>query len=1856
MPYVIDSIRNSVLEAFRQRYLQGYIQHDVKINQLSVNARESYLSLGDLVLDHDGLNQKFEQQKLPFVFVKGKANSLNISIPWPRIGTESSFIEVKDLTITIRPKQASDNASLTDSIVDSMSSMASSMQMAYEASADSKDGNEKGRKVEGVEGFSNKIDEVLRTIKARFLNTTLRMENVPNERSKVGTFLQLNIEKIDYFDATTTEKGTADTKKDDTSTEKDATGTEKREDKATYSCSTFHLYGVTISSGEFGCDDSDSQTKSTDYSTAPETPEPNTQSSIFADSLNKEESNATSFSYLTSNSDILIAKLTGQNEIRLRLKQCDTVPGSKFSLELTLGTLIVFLSPRQLVTINELLSSFIGPDAENDRRPVRPTSKPIDGPGLIQAVQSQINSSARDRSLANPPLWSSQQLEDSCEEFFPARGPVQEKFNSCMSTLTTSVDSCTSSIVNDGASTRNFQSGDDKEGESKEFKMNLNCFAVILLHENILRPAANINGMMVHSSVIAMKLQVENFFKEMGNFVVSTVDWISASKIHAQLSSACRSNHLRFLGVPCSFEALSKESSNKKIFSSKLLLGDADLVECLFDDMPTSSQADAPTYYYLLTFDEKLRPMWDGGLQFYAAAMANPAFRLQFNHWESAKQRRKSGTSSRSEFDFYLAPCIFEVDMSIIDRISALLNPKEIFGQTTISVSNEHDLNDNVKQVIDDNVNRGDCYLKLSSPLITVKLRFPIPDMRPLADMNRVSWWQRTIRDDSLLLNLTDARFHTTINSDKTFDLIEIRCRELQGLFQENDSDPLHKILWAYAGNDQESLSVNELGWPRICFQIRQPCAQSILEVPRSNEDVGIGLANGSIDAVVQQLFNVDKTKEPCLFNTRKIVYQTSKLVNDSQEEFGKDASEEDELIMPGERKDAVNFMEWANSNCRYILDINVENLKLFLPSKHVYEVLYNRITEDLLLWAPAIITSTSCKESSYTTPATLNLASNNELIDSLDDNVCPFRLCVFDSGSESDENCSTYPFFNEIKPKNNIEESVNVHKRRYNLSVTVNSKRTCIELNLPNEDSLSEVVPQNVGRLHILTDDCQFSILAPPDDSSDSSYICLHANRALVYHKGNVSASTIEPHTLTSDNINIDENLVLHLSDGISKVKTLVGDESDNSDMISLVVRTVMDKERNLKTFRLAFALRGATYHYLMSESSERLFTQVSNFFNVTDYPIAGYEMPRTVTEMHIHAWECAIDYRPLYLPLRVMLNMDSFSITSNVAVQTNSSIVKMILEEACLSLSKQCATSNVNLKLDYVCVMDLSLFELILLMNDEKNSERPKKNLQAFISKLNIRTCVDSCIAIQDLLKYFANDGDLPVTQDLLNEDLQSGGYNRLNMDCNDESKVRFQIDEAMRESMNEFPEEINKPSTEKLKPAVDMVLFPGESVGQDSIVTSDWLESEISSFKNVSLDDSFDYDSYCILGEDFEGGILPSSLGEPQVRVLTEDLISAIDNYFKIPSERTDKLKAPGHYPPPAISYTLTATTITWDIFDGEDFSSYSTNDRRPNNDRLRNSSSGDRDHFYTDKSNVRRSTGFEMSFNKSQNQVVWRKGTPTKDYTTASTQESCNSTCWIERGGPKRQTNVRMAFVANKIRFRHESYAECYPQASRQVLLVQTFEIIDRMALSRCCKFLHQHPSERPPHSNAMSVKAVHRRHNQECDLKVAVHPLKLNIEQDSLGFVINFFSGLSSSRDVGNGSTVRCHKNSAAHQAPVLSFATKKEQHTKSKNENASESHNYLIQFDDLEANLPNNLEATKRRTRSGSNDSVSTTCTSSDSSLFFSSFEFVNDVPIKFDYQGNGVDLGRGPMAGIVMGLAQLSNSEIKLKKSYRVG
>uniref|UniRef100_A0A8C9WD17 Autophagy related 2B n=1 Tax=Scleropages formosus TaxID=113540 RepID=A0A8C9WD17_SCLFO len=555
---------------------------------------------------------------------------------------------------------------------------------------------------------------------------------------------------------------------------------------------------------------------------------------------------------------------------------------------------------------------------------------------------------------------------------------------------------------------------------------------------------------------------------------------------------------------------------------------------------------------------------------------------------------------------------------------------------------------------------------------------------------------------------------------------------------------------------------------------------------------------------------------------------------------------------------------------------------------------------------------------------------------------------------------------------------------------------------------------------------------------------------------------------------------------------------------------------------------VRGATLQHRVVPSS-------LDFLNVSDEPVLGYTPPVSITTFHLHLWSCSLDYRPLYLPIRSLLTVETFSISSSVSLDHSSSTLRIILDEAALFLSDKCNVVSVNLSRDYVQVMDMGMLELRITATE------PRFELRCSSDVIHIRTCSDSCAALMNLIQYIASYGDL----------LPPPGLEGKSSSAKHRAKVTG----------------IHDLSQEHEPARSDLFLFPDESGNMSQEPSPTFPVYHTPLIYTATLDPAPDSEDFCIL--ETPGSGTAGRDEEPVVNKLTAEPIQIRDNHFSQPLGRTDSSRGPLHFPVPEVRYLIKEISVVWHLYGGKDFGSgvFISSPAR---------SRGCTPHSSPSQTPIR------------QSRSVGRIG-----------------------GGRGRNPDVLMEIQLTKVKFQHEVYPQgrvepssgpAEQPASRQVFIVQDLEIRDRLASSQMNKFLYLYSSKEMPrkaHSNMLTVKALHLcpeagHAPQECCLRVSLMPLRLNIDQDALFFLKDFFTSLTAEVELF---------------APLM----------------WSVLNVWLTLFSFAAVN--------------------------------FREFRFTSEVPIRLDYHGKHVSMEQGTFAGIIIGLTQLNCSELKLRRlCYRQG
>lgn len=158
-----------------------------------------------------------------------------------------------------------------------------------------------------------------------------------------------------------------------------------------------------------------------------------------------------------------------------------------------------------------------------------------------------------------------------------------------------------------------------------------------------------------------------------------------------------------------------------------------------------------------------------------------------------------------------------------------------------------------------------------------------------------------------------------------------------------------------------------------------------------------------------------------------------------------------------------------------------------------------------------------------------------------------------------------------------------------------------------------------------------------------------------------------------------------------------------------------------------------------------------------------------------------------------------------------------------------------------------------------------------------------------------------------------------------------------------------------------------------------------------------------------------------------------------------------------------------------------------------------------------------------------------------------------------------------------------------------------------------------------------MKRVYDSNSSDCDLIISMNPLRVNIDQDTILFLMDFFTDFSILLE--KAATVDCG-----------STTTLNEQQNKQSNFSPSDS---------LVNQAMPDYQSMQRDTssiKSGSSNSSTSTRDCNKQPIFIKHFEFSQDVPIKLNYQGKKVDMTNGAIQGILLGLGRLDDSELTLK------
>ncbi|XP_026743285.1 autophagy-related protein 2 homolog A-like [Trichoplusia ni] len=1816
-----ESIKKRACRYLLQRYLGNFLEEKLTLDQLSVDLYNGTGTVCDVSLDCDALNELGDSQNWPLEIVDGHMREITVTIPWSTLFKDDSIVKVNGLSLTVQPKVRAEPVS---SMLESMwSSMSSSMQLAAECLRE-EDGPQESHAVEGIEMFAHAIDSILSRVKVKFENTKIRIEHVPKNGDR-GIALEVHIKNIDYFDEAGSEPAP------------DVTDPEKTKTYivATYTNKKIKFDGVTFYTDEFPsklrtmarslimeksvssqADKTDSLVETPDmnyqstlsdvfYETRSviSTIEPDPVKDIIAEAKSRTESREmTPDEKLNHPDPILFAKLTGQQELSLKLKYTEEVEGPKVEVRMLFGSFIVFITPRQLHTLLELVDALNQPHLEDTSNiPLRPSGMNMQCKPMRQAdfqlIEAQLlgnlekQSSKRSGGMYG---WSGPSYEDSetdNERFLPMTSlgnQMSESFSSSVSSMSTSM----SSSVNMPSAAPRIKRNKkvphidgDPTAEVSHVSLRIASVSCVLLHKDILVP--NLVGSDCISPTSAAKMQdvSTKFYESLEPF--SVVDDFSAA--NEALDRTTGKNHLRLLTSEISLDGSEKVTSLGSQTMCEASVRHLLLRECLY--FATEADESEAQGFDLVRFQCKDD---EDSSSPHVPTPARANVRVHFK--QTSKYVRTAGEKKlaypNTDVVVKCTPFTLDVDLTLIERMSATFFGGRSNSATTpttpVTAQNQ-------------------CNMSLQCPDLNAVLRFPIADLR-----QGVSREFRRVRPDYLLFKF----HHATISSQQTPSArplpttVNVRSTILDLFYYENDTFPgTHIARTTMDDNVSEgnilSGNVNTTALPTISITFKPKTTPKGPFDTFHDEAPNFEPAAMNPMTTSMYMMNNLRPNHPSPFSGKKMAHQSV-----TKHESTPQQCQEEELIVPGNDEEMSEFtsssIELAGIHLEFILPI----LSLQLESKQLYEIIYNRINSDLLLWEPQIVDQFDI--SPLVCP-TLNPA---------------FGMCKgtgydsdTDSTSSEEENLYYSTYDNKLRKGIGASKHTQETTETHNFCLTLKVGKGLLTIYTPVRDSNKRVVPGQMGELVLEAHSLSMCQVSGLNGRPKTAQLCLRAERTTLYHDSLLTIPSEKPPFRQYGSI-----LPTHLKTTIypSGKGVIIKERLTKKDMFTLALKVDPDSETpNLKTICIALGIEQATLRH-RGDKGIAWLTQLMDVIDVIDYPVPGYTPSTVLSELHVHVLDCAVDYRPLYLPIRTVVTLGNFSVSSNLIAATNTSCLRFLAQECTLFLMHLNGTKpNVavpqdddkfpDVVKDYVCVVDVGLFELSLRMEDKANcsNEQPQVDLSASNNMVTLYTCWDSASALCRLLTYAASDGDSQTPFDpssrhtsiCSDQPLEPlvGLEDRPIEEIRELSPSEIQqVNDLMAEAMKESPnttledDELHS-STEK--EGVEIFFFPDES-NMKVRLPSEPLEEEPQSIESEDLpptmfeeaqeakptnvqvakelgdptstpkatprkpkrkshksssDGGNTDDEYCFV--ETQASTQDNDLDEPVVNWIGPGPVYMFDNHFTVPAARTDVLKAPKSFPLPMLRYTLCEMSVTWNMYGGSDFKPA---DGAP----AKKTVTIDTERKQGSPTTVKRSKDYEpyesgraVAAAYRSGGVRWSTGTERVRAARPTQRRELRA-----RGGPHRDHHTRVKLCLSKVKFQYEIYPSGGIHASRQTLAISKIEVIDQLVNSDINKLLSQYKlKDEPERKNAhmLIVKAVHLRPDpalsaQECCLKVSLLPLWFNLDQDTLAFLVGYLSKLGTdestdddTKSVGGLSTESSgsRQTTPTHRPPVMSIAS-----------------------------------------------------------------------------------------------------------------
>nr|AWV66721.1 autophagy-related protein 2 [Brachionus calyciflorus] len=736
-----------------------------------------------------------------------------------------------------------------------------------------------------------------------------------------------------------------------------------------------------------------------------------------------------------------------------------------------------------------------------------------------------------------------------------------------------------------------------------------------------------------------------------------------------------------------------------------------------------------------------------------------------------------------------------ELDISIIDRLYYLINDATKPKIPAESKTKQDNLSKKLRN-----------FEIKCEQVVKIGVRFPIADLsrvhqNKLQSQNEINSLCeglkpakmvnfRNLREQILTLHLFDLNFQTLKNAkiNEPDLILTLTSSQINAYYQYNKDDrPIHFGLIQQKLNEPRSLMV----------QIKIP----IDTVENLNQNL--------ID--LNKEFELDSLQHQYNINVGKVVHDENGSEVDDDENESKygpfsrthsmiSSEKNRRIVNAGSKSEMNSFMQNSKANSEMTIKLLVPDLKFLIADQHFLNDLYNCFLNDLLMYVPMQLPPIesglyvfNSEEKNFTSPSLTCLIEANldteyflanshinlhapfdtDLEDDKNFHMCKSAILKCESSSDQEEECCesdndvSSGKYRKINTKKNSPKQVQKNKKHKNLLCFIFKIDQChlkaLVVHADKKDGLT-----NYGEFDIKANNFQMCLTTSEhfkkEDLIEKQFISIFTDTIQIGHASKSTMQLKHPTNFsTFDNIfqNSKTNTLISPNDSLV-TQTLFNLSTDNlTPSVSIAIKSKFNSKLNKKDLTVALNFNNLSLNHIFTSQNNFWIFELIDLFNLIDISVSGYEVPIVVTELHLNVANSSVIYRPLHLKTQALIGFKSLHWSSNVTAESSSTLLVFNIEDIYLFISK-CTEISYNLKKDFVCVANTDLFELRILINEDKNAEKisqklrksPILDLKIRSNVIQFRTCVDSAFALIELINYIVSDGDLHTVNQITPE----------------------------------------------------------------------------------------------------------------------------------------------------------------------------------------------------------------------------------------------------------------------------------------------------------------------------------------------------------------------------------------------------------------------------------------------------------------------------------------------------------------------